>query len=189
MSLSIDATTTAIVTLPEVLRQANVPADADGRQLAELDMMREAAQEVVEGIVGPVLWRTVTDTVQAYGGLAVLGTRPVVSITSVTDSNSTAVTFTTTGTAGVLTGLGRWLSGRNLTVSYVAGRTSCPTAIRLATLIIAVHLWQTQLGNTPAAGALPVEQPLDGTQIIAGYAIPNRAIELLAPYRLPAGIA
>src|SRR3954470_3372934 len=89
-AMTIDATTTAFITPGEVARHANVTT-ADAASLTELDLMREAAQEVVEGIIGPVLWRTITETLPvtestfAYtqGGMISLSYQPVVSVTSV----------------------------------------------------------------------------------------------------------
>lgn len=198
MPLTIDATTTAFITLPDVLRQANVPASANSGDLAELDLMREAAQDVVEGIVGPVLWRTVTELVPvneatyAYlsGGMAVLSTKPVVSVTSATVIGTPAVvTYTLDSQAGLLTHIQpwTWTYARDLSVTYIAGRSICPSAIRLAGLIIATHLWQTQTGNAPSAGGAfgQTEQRLDVAEFYAGYSVPNRAVELLTPYRIP----
>lgn len=59
--------------------------------------------------------------------------------------------------------------------------TAVPASLRLAVLIIAAHLWELQ--RTPGArtqlyGGSGVSTPLP-----RGYAIPNRAVELMAPYR------
>ena len=201
MPLTIDATTTQFITTSDVIRQANIqnPSPADTQ---ELDLYREAAQDVVESIVGPVLWRTVTENLPVLGpdqrltGLNMLAVgqvsltyRPVVSITSMTSAGSPGgVTYTLDPTNGILTGVGPWpwVMDRYVTVTYVAGRTSCPAAIRLAALIIAVHNWQTQLGNSAPAsqGAFDNDQRLDVAEFMSGYAIPNRAIELLTPFRI-----
>ena len=49
--------------------------------------------------------------------------------------------------------------------------------------IIAEHLWKTQLGNQPTTGVYPAEDELNVSAGF-GYAIPNRALELLRPYML-----
>jgi hypothetical protein len=85
------------------------------------------------------------------------------------------------------TGLLRLASGGRFygtyTVTYTSGRDDLPAAIRLAVLVIAEHLWETQRGAAPVG-------PLSADDTFAtpglGYAIPNRALELLAPYRRPA---
>lgn len=185
MALSIDATTTQFITLPEVMREANVGGSADASTIAELDLCRESAQEVVEGIVGPVLWRTVTETVSSSSGYAFLTTRPVVSVTSATMSGISGFTFTADVVAGNLAFTRGYYTGGQVTVAYVAGRTSCPASVRKAALIIAAHLWGTQLGNAPAAmGGVFGNDEAQPTQELAGYLIPNRAAELLTPYAL-----
>jgi hypothetical protein len=77
---------------------------------------------------------------------------------------------------------GGWFRG-TYTVTYTSGRADLPAAIRLAVLVIAEHLWETQRGAAPVG-------PLSGDDTFPtpglGFAIPNRALELLAPYRRPA---
>lgn len=57
-----------------------------------------------------------------------------------------------------------------------------PSPVKLATLLLVDHLWATKRG--------PVGSPVDedtGTPYTFGFAIPNRVLELLAPY-MTAGI-
>jgi len=62
---------------------------------------------------------------------------------------------------------------------WVATRVSdtSPAPVRLATLMLLDHLWETQRG--PASN--PVDDEL-GTPGTFGFAVPNRVLELLAPY-------
>lgn len=62
---------------------------------------------------------------------------------------------------------------------WVATRVSdtSPAPVRLATLMLLDHLWETQRG--PASN--PVDEEL-GTPSTFGFAVPNRVLELLAPY-------
>lgn len=62
---------------------------------------------------------------------------------------------------------------------WVATRVSdtSPAPVKVATLILLDHLWETQRG--PATSPLSDEMV---TVASAGYAIPNRVLELLAPY-------
>lgn len=179
MPLTIGAGDEEWISLEEVRTYANITTAGNDD---ELYLMLGAAQDAVEGLVGPVLWRTVTDTVPVTGGIAVLRHNPVVSVASVTASDQ-AVTYTLNADAGLLTGL---TTTSDVTVSYVAGRAVVSDALRQATLIIAGHLWETQRGNAPSS-----LQPEEfGTQAVGvGYAIPNRAADLLAPYLLGPGIA
>lgn len=184
MALQLTSTSTEWVSLPEVKDFANITTSTSDD---EIDLIREAAQDVVEGIVGPVLWRNVTETVTVIGGIVVLTHRPVISFTSLTTADGSPVTYTAaSATAGVLSRI-RIGGIRDLTATYVAGRTTVPAAIRVATLIIAAHLWQTQLGSAPTTQLQDnfAAEPTVGV----GYAIPNRAVDLLAPYLLLPGVS
>jgi hypothetical protein len=75
-----------------------------------------------------------------------------------------------------------------LRVTYVAGRRIVPAAITAAAKIILQHLWRTQQGpGRPQRGVddFDVTEPIPGL----GYAIPNRAVQLLEPYKQPPGVA
>jgi hypothetical protein len=65
-------------------------------------------------------------------------------------------------------------------VDYTTGYVPTPAAIRLAVLIVAAHLWETQRGTAalPQPGFDQVPTMAGG----AGFAFPNRAKELLADY-------
>jgi len=64
---------------------------------------------------------------------------------------------------------------------YVAGRAVIPAHYQRAALIIVEHLWQTERAQSqgaPYPGAY--EDSMDGMRRMGvGYAIPNRALELL----------
>jgi hypothetical protein len=177
--LTITATSTEFVTLDELKSHLNITANRDN---AELDMVKGAAQDAVTHLIGPVLHRTVTETVWSRGGIAVLSYAPVVSVTTLFYALTNPVTATLHTDAGVLSDVD--FNGA-LTAVYVAGRTVVPDAVRLATLIIAGHIWDLQRGTSPSA--LQGEEP--EPQMGLGYAIPNRATDLLAPYRLAPTVA
>lgn len=174
---------TEFITLDEVKAQINVPL-ADTSHDTELTRFQRAAQEHVESLVGPVVPRAMTETVRASGETVCLSHSPVVSVESLT-VNGQAVTYTLNGPAGLLTGV---TAVGDLSVSYTAGRSPVPEAIRVAALIIAEHLWKTQLGNQPTTGVYPAEDELNVSAGF-GYAIPNRALELLRPYMLAPAVA
>lgn len=52
-----------------------------------------------------------------------------------------------------------------------------PAPVKLATLMLLDHLWETQRG--PSATPLDVDT---GAPTGLGYAVPNRVLELLGPY-------
>jgi hypothetical protein len=180
VALTLTADSIEWVTLDEVKAHLNVTSATSNE---ELILVQQAAQGAVEGIIGPVLWRAVTeDVTSSWRGVAVLSMAPVVSVTSLTSSGY-AATYTLNTTIGTLTGVSH--TGA-LVATYVAGRATVSDDIRYATLIIAAHLWETQRGNAPTPGFN--EEAFGGTPGV-GYAIPNRAQDLLAPHRLAAGIA
>jgi hypothetical protein len=76
------------------------------------------------------------------------------------------------------------------TVTYTSGRADLPAAIRLAVLIIAEHLFETQrrpgFTHRRPAGFGGADGIPDATNPVGtGYAIPSRAQELLQPYMMP----
>lgn len=138
---------------------------------------------------GPMVNRTVVERVSATAaaGALCVRSRPLVSVTSVVDtgggSTLTISDIEIDTNAGVIRKkLGvPWLGTSDVyTVTYVAGwGTSVPASFTAAARIIIDHLWATQHGPSarPALGD-PDMTTLTGW----GYAIPNRAAELLAPY-------
>lgn len=68
-------------------------------------------------------------------------------------------------------------AGNEWIATRVADTTPAP--VRLATLELIRHLWDSQRG--------PQSTPLSGDDIVTasgvGYAVPNRVLELLGPYR------
>jgi hypothetical protein len=181
-AMTVDASTTAFITLPELMREANI-VNADQSTMGELELRRAAAEEVVESIVGPILWRSVTETLDAGGlGILWLSESPVLSVQSLAVTGGGMLTYTRDGGTITLASPWGYAIGRGVTVTYTVGRSSCPARFRMAGLIIAKHLWETQLGNSPSTGAFDNDE---GTTVIAGYAIPNRALELLVPPAAP----
>jgi len=181
MPVTIDAGTLEWISVDEVKRQANIKTSTSDE---EVDLIRGAAQDLVEQLIGPVLWRTVTETVAASrDGVVALRNFPIVSLTSLT-SSGTSVTSTLNSTGGMLTGITVY---GDLTATYVAGRTSVPDAVRMAALIIAAHLWETQRGASPSP--IPTDDFGSSQPFGVGFAIPNRAMELLSPYLLPPAVA
>lgn len=184
MALPITPETTQFITLQELKDHLNIPQTSFGDD-TELDLHRGAAQEHVEALIGPVLQREVVETYTTRYGGVVLFTPPVLSVTSVTASDVALTGYTSVLGLGMLSGL----TSRNVTVTYTAGRTSCPDAVRLAALIIAGHLWELQRGASSPSGALPVDAFDQAAPTGLGYLVPNRALELLSPYLLAPGIA
>ncbi|MFH9816142.1 head-tail connector protein [Streptomyces sp. NPDC017230] len=183
----------ALLTLAEAKAQLNITTDTSD---TELTAYIEAIGPVIERFVGPVEAQQVVEThdVPRDGGrVLVLRRLPVMSLTSVepvlTGGTTYAVgTLVLDGDTGVVRRAdGGWLRGP-LRVTYQSGRASIPATINLAARMLVQHLWRTQnAGRGPvlAGGDDMAAEPIPGF----GYAVPNRVLQLLEPYRLPPGVA
>ncbi|MEV5444043.1 hypothetical protein AB0N23_16120 [Streptomyces sp. NPDC052644] len=181
----------AILSLADAKAMLNkTGSDADD----EIRGWIESITAGIEGLCGPVVVQTVTEQHRVrHAGSIVLRRTPVLSLTSVqpvlTGGTSYAVDDLVVDEA---TGVVERLDGGTLygplRVTYRAGRRIIPAAITAAARIILQHLWRTQQGPArPQRGVndYDVTEPVSGF----GYAIPNRALQLLEPYRLPPGVA
>jgi hypothetical protein len=184
----------ALLTLAEAKAQLNITTSTHD---VELQAYIDSTTAVIEQYVGPVENRAVTevhDVSPRRVATLVLRQAPAVSLTSVvavlTGGTSYAVAdLDLDGATGVVRRKdGGWLAGP-LRITYTAGRGSVPATINLAARILIQHLWRTQQGpGRPGLGGgddYAVTEPVAGY----GYAIPNRALELLEAYRLPPGVA
>ncbi|WP_121711750.1 head-tail connector protein [Streptomyces sp. E5N91] len=183
----------ALLTLTEAKAQLNIRSDADD---TELTAYIEAVGPVVERFVGPVDPREVVETQDAPrdgARVLVLRTLPVLELTSVVPLLTGGTAYDVSklvldGDTGVVQRADSgWLRGP-LRVTYQAGRTSVPATINLAARMLVQHLWKTQnAGRGPvlAGGDDLAAEPIPGF----GYAVPNRVLQLLEPYRLAPGVA
>lgn len=158
---------------------------------AELQDMLDAAVDVVENIVGPISPRPVTETHYAVSGPTLVTRRaPVASVTNLSTrlypglawADQSVGDYVVDGDTGVIrTATGYMLRG-DVTITYLAGYATVPTAVFLATLIIAANLWETQRGADP----LPANSTDDISSANVGFApaIPDRAKTLLEPFAL-----
>lgn len=159
----------------------------------------EAVTHLVEQFTGICPRGTVVEDHDVQpSGVRVLALRrtPVISLTSAA-AILTGGTSYTVADLDVDTRMGivrRKDGGRlygPLRMTYVAGRSVIPANITAAARIILQHLWRTQYGASrglPGIGGgedFAVTEPIPGL----GYAVPNRALQLLEPHRLPPGVA
>lgn len=192
---------TALVSVADVKVHLNIPA-ADTTHDTEIQGFIDAAQPVIENIVGPVIYATWTEWYD--GGLPFIELRhgPVISVTSVTEYRgrnaylltqlvdpSTATSYSYTIEPEIRRIIRRSSGGTEesfpsglgtVIVVYVAGRATVPPNVKLAAAELVRHLYQlTQQGGRPAFGGDATE----GAWLPAGFAVPTRVLELLAPNR------
>jgi hypothetical protein len=177
-------------TLSDLKPHLNKQSSADD---AELQVMLDAATEVVASYVGDYVSGAVSERVVARGGQVLLSRRPVVGDVTLTtvpgwgsltgwDSITSAGGQVTGHTVDAASGVVYDVAACGpLTATYTVGASTVPAAVTLATVIIAGHLYETQRGVAPTPLA-----PDQGDEFALtpglGFAIPNRAKELIEPY-------
>jgi hypothetical protein len=174
---------------------------------AEIGSYIATIETSLEGVTGgPIINRTISERAELDGTQTVLTVRqrPLVSVTSIVSVASGSTIDITSG-LDIDTNAGTirrklaypfygpyftWLPA--MTITYVAGwGTSAPAAFNAFARIVLQHLWETQHGPSqrPSMGGYDLTTPQG-----FGFAIPNRAAELLdgslngMPFRLEAYI-
>lgn len=71
--------------------------------------------------------------------------------------------------------------------TYTAGRIPVPDEILLSSETILKHQWAQERGGRAAGGA--AASAVDDVTVMWGFAVPQRALEMLEPQRAPGGIA
>ncbi|MFI0894890.1 hypothetical protein [Streptomyces sp. NPDC020983] len=200
-----------LVDLASVKAHLNIPT-SDTRQDDELIGFVLAAADLARDVVGPVLPEVHTEWHDGGRTTIALDWQPVASVASVTEyiaASTYLLTEQPLGTGGMdaygyTTDLERGTitrravggailfapGSRNVKVVYTAGRAGVvPYSVRLGTLELIRHLWQLtqQPGRRQfGGGALDGDS---GGPVPAGFAVPNRVMELWKPYRRPPGVA
>lgn len=170
-----------IVSLSQTLHKLRLASPS----AADIEDVREymaAATAVIERHRGEVVApRSVTELVEGCGQSLILPHTPVISVTSVTRLDGVSIDPTGLVVVKPNAGIVRyrsagWFSGLHQVV-YTAGRAIIPSNYVRAALIIIEHLWQTE--RPFAAG---MDGAYDDSMTVVrgmGFAVPNRAIELL----------
>lgn len=164
----------SVVPLSAVKTHLNITSAA---QEGELQAFIDAAEAAISRRVGPLEPTTVT--AQVSGPSFVLPVFPVLSLTSLTDAGGTSLPtagLTVDLASGVVTSPAGFGSG-SYTITYSAGRSTCPVDLQLAVKELVRHLWESQ--RTPARfpGS---DEPVAPAG--AAYLMPYRVQELLAPH-------
>lgn len=158
----------------------------------------ESITELVEALCGPCVRRTaVEDHTISSGGTYELALRrtPVLAVTSATGILTGGPTYAGASLDVDSNGVMRRLDGGRLygplRVTYTVGRVIIPANLSSAARIILQHLWRTQYGASRAGAGIGGGDDFSVTEPVTGfgYAIPNRAMQLMEPHRLPPGVA
>jgi hypothetical protein len=166
---------------------------ADSSDDDEIREWIEACTRAVEQFVGPVAVRTVTETVHFNNARTVALTNiPALSLASVTSLRPGGPSCSVDDLrldpdTGLVDAVDGGILYGPLSFTYRVGRVIVSANIRAAAKIILQHLWRTRQGpGRPQRGTddFDVTEPLPGL----GFAIPNRAVQLLDPDRLPPGV-
>lgn len=185
----------ALLTLAEAKAQLDIDTTAHD---TELQAYVDGVTMAIEAHVGPVENRSVTEVheIPACGvQMLVLRQTPAVSLTSVVPvlTNGTTYTVASLDLDGA-TGVVRRIDGGRLYGPlrwvYVAGRGSVPATINLAARVMVQHLWRTQYGASRGGAGIGGGEDFSVTEPVAGwgYAIPNRVLQLLEPYKMPPAV-
>jgi hypothetical protein len=171
----------------------DIPATSTGDD-EELREFIEATTQCVEYFVGPVARRTVQQIVRGGGYSVVLHTHPVLAVASVVGIQSWQLPIEVsaldidpdTGIVRRSDILPFWPGEYRIT--YTAGRAAVPANVSLAAKLILQHLWRTNFG---AARGPSSSDDYNVTEQVPGfgYAIPNRALQLLQGDRQLEGFA
>lgn len=177
----------AIMSLQDAKDMLNIPQTVttyDAEIQSWIDTI-EAGLEKMTG--GPLVNRSIVERADVCGWREILlRKRPVVSVQSIADQAGQALSITdldvdtNSGVVRRRLGLPFITLWPVVTVTYTAGwGVPTPPAFNRAGAIILDHLWQTQHGPSVRPSMAGDETTVDYG---LGFAIPNRAAELLAPY-------
>lgn len=190
--------TTPPVSVADLRAHLNMDPEATDDD-TELALHLVAATEACEGEIGPILRREVTERVTCTGGVVVATFPPLAQVESLAQVGGAAID--PVGLDADRSGVIRAASGRRLPrgrydITYIAGMAAededVPGAVKLAVMIVAGHMWETQRGRQARGGFVPGEviTPTDQSVLImSGFSLPRRALELLKPYRLAPAVA
>lgn len=151
----------------------------------ELQLFVDAVNTWLDKEIGPVVPRTVTETVYASRGVLILSW-PVLSISSATRYGASVSTAGWTEQRGIVRAPYAALAG-DYAVTYLAGYSPVPADLQLALRELVQHWWATQRAASPAVGAAGSGE-VGGYDPTLGFAVPNRVAEKIEHYR-PAAIA
>lgn len=175
------------VTIDDLAAHLNLPgnaAPADPVDRAEMQRMLDAALERVRAECGTAAAGASTVPVTSTGSSSLL--LPVVRVSGIAAVLDPDGNVVTPAHVDVLAGVIRVPVGRSGVWRVTVTFDDLPASLSLAALIIAKHLYETQRTTRPAVPR-PGGPGASGPTGL-GFAIPARAADLMAPFRIP-GIA
>ena len=186
----------AVLPLQDAKDTLNIPQATTMYDAALTSKIATIETNLERYIGGPIVNRTVTERVDMDSSSweIKLGKRPLASVTSIADVATGLPLDVTALDLDPDSRIVRRKDGQQfvtnngvVTVVYVAGwGTTVPPAFGEAARIILQHLWETERGQSsvPQYGGEETVTPPG-----FGYAVPNRALELLAPYAKAGAVA
>ena len=191
------STAVGVLSLADAKAALNQPAGVTTYDAKIMQYVR-AMTGFIEKYCGVVNVRTFTERVYVGGMSIVLNKTPVLEaplqvnqIISITPVLTYGLTYNVTQlTVDYRNGIVRHTAGLPFIygpydVSYSAGRTIVPDAILLGSEAILKHQWQQERGGSGQVGSFGT----DDVTVMWGFAVPNRALEILEPERAQMGIA
>jgi hypothetical protein len=159
----------------------------DGEILFWSEVATEVVEELARHRIAP---RTVVETfdLRGYTRRLALTYSPVMSLTSITRASDGAVVRDVAGvgvdaTSGIVTIHTGPAIGGAVVITYRAGYPVVPARYVGAAKMILRHLWSTQRANVGATrrGQIGGAPAADETILVAGWAVPRAAAELIGP--------
>ena len=191
------STAASFLSLDDAKSHCNIPL-ATTTHDEELKWMLAAATDVVEYFCGPVRRVTQTNVVQGGSSALLLHHTQILSVTSVTPifASSPSVTVADLD-IDTDNGILRHTGGLAISSGHGAGclhhwsHRHPPTPSTGPPSSSSKHLWETQRG--PGRPGVLGQQSTQGGETtflpVLGFAIPNRAMDLMNLHPVPAGVA
>lgn len=155
--------TTDVLSLDEAMTAISMTGSG-ARHAAQVALFVSAVSELLDSIVGPIVYRTITNEPHDTDGLIVLNYQPVAAITSVTEYQSgspsvlTAETSTVSGGYLLRNGMLARRSGFSTTrwygpvaVTYTAGRYADTASVGAKFKLTAMEIVSSEWQNYAAA--------------------------------------
>lgn len=183
MPIEVASTTGSVLSLDQAKQHLNITSTTND---AEVQVTIDAAEARLSQEVGPLSGVDKSARVSTAGAFLLLPSAPVQSLTSITDVRASEALDLTLLTLDGEAGTVYYTDGNSLfrspayDVAFRAGWSTVPADLMYAIKELVRHLWQTQRGN-PMISSLADQAPIGAAP--AGFALPNRVMEMIEPYR------